>query len=452
MHHTFGCIISDKVTRFKKWALWDELTQRALLQALRTVNPTGPMEELVLGAESTDIFRVDNGLHPFEASQRTTVIWEREYEKYLQLASVYGLSREDFEFYLTIPSVRADKRVFYPFFVLSRPQAESIRWDWQHLSWLARRMLARMQGHCNKHAENEGLGDKGLDDKKLICWLVAFFCRKVQSIRVSMSKTTTTREEILFLISDRWCLPIVPWVGHPLSASLCKGPDHGIAMKLGIKEHPSGLFDVFDPVQHIDLNECTVTIDTISTNMAMWNYEKQSWAGIRDILAAVPLCHPLWRIDERAGSTIWRTSKSQKQQFKPIMPTTPFDMPLMSIEPWFSAAAGMTLHCDKCSATFTSIGQLVQHHQGVHSSAKPAPEKQASTEQDAADVDYWTKPLACSWPNCGKSFGHVQSLREHMERHRNERRYKCDWEGCGFATNDAGYLVKHKRLHVPDPK
>lgn len=454
MHHASECITSNKANRFEKLAAWDEPKQRALLQAFRTVNPTGPMTELLLRASPKDLFRVDGESCSFEAAQRVATSWEPEYKKYLQIASIYGLDKEAFEFYLTIPSVRTGKRIFYPFFVLSRSQACAIGWDWYHLSRLATGMLTRMKRLCNRHAEEQDLGEKGLNDKKFICWMVAFFCRQVQSIELSML-ATTTREEILFMVADRWGLPIVPWVGHPLSASLCKGPDHGIAMKLGIKEHFSGLFDLFDPLQHLDLNECTVTIDTMSTNMAMFNYEKESWPGIRDLLAAVPLSHPLWKIDERAGSSIWGVPQSQLQPlFQPKMPTAAFDMPLLSIEPWLSSAAVVDLKCDKCGASFNTLGHLVQHYRTTHNSDGAVSEEMVAVtpEQDAADVEYWTKLLTCSWPNCGKTFGYIQSLREHMERHRNERLYKCDWDGCGFATNDPSYLVKHKRLHVPDAK
>jgi hypothetical protein len=48
-----------------------------------------------------------------------------------------------------------------------------------------------------------------------------------------------------------------------------KGPDHGIAMKFGISE-PTG-FVSLDPVGHIDLEKCTITIYTVTTNMAFFD-------------------------------------------------------------------------------------------------------------------------------------------------------------------------------------
>jgi hypothetical protein len=58
--------------------------------------------------------------------------------------------------------------------------------------------------------------------------MVAFFSRMV--VQAKTTYPTATREEILFLMGDRWGLPLVPWVHHPCRASPAKKQDHGIAM------------------------------------------------------------------------------------------------------------------------------------------------------------------------------------------------------------------------------
>ncbi|KAH7127454.1 hypothetical protein EDB81DRAFT_764631 [Dactylonectria macrodidyma] len=123
------------------------------------------------------------------------------------ITAAYGLNSDGFEFYLTVPSQQPGKQVFYLFYVLSRPQA------------LARRMT-----------EAKKLGDEK-DECGLIYWVAHHFSSQIQTIKKGMP--TARREEIRFRILDRWGLPIAPWVQNVLCASLCKGPDHGIAMKFG---------------------------------------------------------------------------------------------------------------------------------------------------------------------------------------------------------------------------
>ncbi len=252
------------------------------------------------------------------------------YGELQRIAATYGLTTSEFEFYLTIPSLKGDQdRVFCPYHILSRPQAEEFGWDWHILLSLANYMLRTMRARCNKHAEKAGYyGEPEMDANRLICWMAAYFSNKIRALKEE--RPDANRQEIASHILDRWGLPIVPWECHPFKASLCKGPDHlhnrschhrshrrhyrsrhifetisrgggGIAMKFGIVHAES-----FDPIRHIDLARSTIAIDSVLTNVAMWNHSADSWDGIRSALCQVPLHHPFWRADSSLGNEIWK--------------------------------------------------------------------------------------------------------------------------------------------------
>ncbi|KAI5458787.1 hypothetical protein BGZ63DRAFT_407169 [Mariannaea sp. PMI_226] len=446
LHYSFKTVVSVKATRFKNWAAWDEAKQRAMLEALRTVRKTPTVDEVL--STPDQLFRVDAA--PTQIRQSSLIDgensrWERQYPVLLRIAARYELNRNDFEFYLTIPLTGLNKRVFYPFHVLSRPQAQTIGWNWYHLSRLAARMLNTMRKKCNKHAEAAGLGDKGMNEIRLVYWMVAHFSSQIQTIKKDMP--TATREEIRFQILDRWGLPIVPWVQNVLCASLCKGPDHGIAMQFGITE-PVGL-ESFDPVRHIDLSKCTITIDTIATNMGMWNHHRDSWPQIREILRAVPLRHPLWRIDDCAGNNIWGAMADPT--INPTVPVAEFDVPLVPIDAWFQSSV-LRPRCEPCNVEFQNLGLLVQHCRCTHSSVATPMQEPTSSEQDDIDAKYWRDGFTCSWPDCDRVMGSRQQLERHMRMHTNDRRFRCDWPGCDYATVDSSHLTTHKRIHTRDQR
>lgn len=140
-----------------------------------------------------------------------------------------------------------------------------IGWDWQHVARLAHDMLYTMRRSCNKYAEQQGHGEPSMDDQRLVEWMTILFCEKICAEK--KAAPGATREDIRFNIGDRWKLPIIPFTRSMLTASLCKGPDHGIAMKFGILEPADG--EAFDPLKHFNHSQRTVTIDT-------WGYQQRN--------------------------------------------------------------------------------------------------------------------------------------------------------------------------------
>ncbi|KAF4950607.1 hypothetical protein FGADI_8087 [Fusarium gaditjirri] len=119
------------------------------------------------------------------------------YDNLLRIAQSYDLSVSEFEYYCTVPSPYfPQKRVFYPFYILSKPQAEQSNWDWPVMLKLAQEMLFNMHKYCNKHAEQAGRGEKYMNDIRHVYWMAMDLCRQIKGIKVS--DPTATREEISF--------------------------------------------------------------------------------------------------------------------------------------------------------------------------------------------------------------------------------------------------------------
>jgi hypothetical protein len=87
----------------------------------------------------------------------------------VDIAKKYGLTSEEFDDYCTLPDPSSKDRVFYPYHVLSRPQAQGW-WTWNHVHQIAKYMLYVMRKHCNKHAEAAGHGETEMNPFRLIYW------------------------------------------------------------------------------------------------------------------------------------------------------------------------------------------------------------------------------------------------------------------------------------------
>ncbi|KAJ4163822.1 hypothetical protein LMH87_005526 [Akanthomyces muscarius] len=455
MHIVFSATL-EKKARFETWHKLDKSGQRDHLEAMRTGILGDSMSKKVDSIATTKIFRAPS-LHnttSHEYQQTIAMDWDREYSTYLRIARKFEVTRSEFEFLFTISSKRRPgKRIFYPFWHASRPQADEIKWDWCDIYHLAQRMLHRMRSDCNRHGEDAGLGEKIVDEKVLVYWMVSLFCNQVQKQKKDMPYTSL--DALLEANLDRWNCPIVPWVGHVFSASLCKGPDHGLAMRFGIRQ--GAIRATFDPLLDIDMAQSTITIDAHSTNIAMWNWESEAWPSVRAILADVPLSHSLWKIDKALGDCIWRTHTGGDQSAGSIMPTPAFDIPLLPIDHWLSRSSiAPQCHQKQCEdSEFSSISELVYHYRQVHAAVgnelySPQCDDVATlADQEVINMEYWKNringKLICDWPDCGKSFLSKQDLGDHQNTHSGQKDFRCDVPGCAQAFYGKGDLARHKR-------
>ncbi|KAM0186961.1 hypothetical protein ACHAPI_011468 [Fusarium lateritium] len=231
-------------------------------------------------------------------------------------------------------------------------------------------------------------------------------------------------------------------------------------MKFGITK-----FENFDPVQDIDLDKATVTIDAKFTNLGMFNYEPAAWDDIRKAFAMVPLNHPLWRPHEELGLKPWAVPVNTTT--RPSIPEPEFDLPLLPLELWIPdddtvPRSHHPIHCPSCPGTFNSIGALIHHcqcrecpglqdHDEDNSSSDS--DNDCSLDQDAVDKAYWEKYSdAFKCPICG--FVPTQKaaifMAEHMTIHSDERPFECDFPGCGKNFKSKIRLTAHRLIHQKD--
>ncbi|KAJ4017891.1 hypothetical protein NW752_001799 [Fusarium irregulare] len=190
------------------------------------------------------------------------------------------------------------------------------------MEWKAQQMIQMLGSSCNIKGEKAGLGEH-LKPLQVIYWLAHRLCRQIQ--RVTSANPTATQDETAFALLDRWGLPVVPWTCHALEASLCHGPDHGIAMKLGVIN--VGEAD-FDPLVHFDFRQCTVEFETITTNLGMWNWLPEDWGSARSMLLDIPINHAFWKLNPSMGYKFW-VDTGTISNVTPEPPVANFDMPFL---------------------------------------------------------------------------------------------------------------------------
>jgi hypothetical protein len=308
-------------------------------------------------------------------------------------------------------------------------------------------MALRLKEYCNKYAQKANIGEPELNALTLTYWMAAHFSTRIQEIK--KDRPTACQEEILFYNLDRWGFPLVPWVGHAFKASLCKGPDHGIAMKLGLL--PTDGKD-FDPLVHLDLGLCTVTLDSWVTNKAMKNYATADWNTVRDLIYKVPLWHSYWRIDLELGNEIWKGAWDQSENAAPIPPSPAFSMPLVPIELWTSGSAGAQdayiFKCEYCTESFDTTGPYVKHCRLQHDS-----EGLINLEEDKGlddDVkEYWNTECKV----CKKVLASIAALHTHTASgiHTDKPLWEC--KDCSKIFDSKGGRDSHLRhMHSREEK
>ncbi|KAK4034034.1 hypothetical protein C8A01DRAFT_19101, partial [Parachaetomium inaequale] len=443
MNKIFHCTLTHEA-QIEQWSQWDEEKQKEVLQHLRTGEFGPTIQDELASWKPRELFG-DERFRQFteNVDEAHDVPWTTVYRWLKKIAVKYGLTHKEFEYYCTISTPTG--RVFYPFHVLSRPQAEG-SWGWHSLFAVARAMLERMRRACNKHAEAAGLGEDQMDPLRFIYWWAHHLCRKIQGLKREHPTLSTCSEEIAFLIVDRFGFPIVPWTGNVFKASLCKDQDHGIPMVFGLVL--SDRDTAFDPVEHFDLTRCTITIDTQGTNLAMLNYPKTSWNLIPRMIAMVPFSHPFWRVHQDLGLKPWAGDWTSDVLPQRPVSTPTFDIPLISIDHWFNGGTPV-FRCGECTAEFQSAGLLV-HHYRQHHTADDSPTllDVISPSQDQIDEEYWafrdkerkdkrSAQNPCPYEGCSKAFTLKSNLDEHVRRvHEKLRPFECTWDGCvsSFAT------------------
>ncbi|PTB46574.1 hypothetical protein M441DRAFT_42353 [Trichoderma asperellum CBS 433.97] len=271
LEHIFHLTLShaDQIAR---WEAWPLERQKEALEVIRTGTKDPIVDELLSGLSAGELFH--SSRKPLAKTSHREIIASRSMlDTLMGIGEKYGLSREEFTTYLTIEAPGRSERVFYAFHVLSRPQAEENGWDWNGVTAFGRRLTRALKDQCNRHAEAAGYGETDLNETTMVYWMAAYFSKKIADFKEA--NPAAGESEILWCsMLDRWGLPMVPWVRHVLRMSLCKGPDHGIAVLLGFLPTNG---EAINPPRHIDLSLRVVELDTGFTNFAMKNYAVADW-------------------------------------------------------------------------------------------------------------------------------------------------------------------------------
>lgn len=180
-------------------------------------------------------------------------------------------------------------------------------------------------------------------------------------------------------------------------------------MKCGLLTADS---EEFDPLTHIDLDKCTMTIDSWTTNKAMNNYSTLDTSSVRRLLSNVPICHSHWRVDLALGDTVWVGVSDQT--IKPIPPSPAFSVPLVPIAPWISSVdnnMAPLFKCEHCRTKFDTAGCLMNHCRLEHGERLDEPANE--TQDPDAATAYWDtkcgKEFVCS--KCDKTFATTGDLK-----------------------------------------
>ncbi|TFA99227.1 hypothetical protein CCMA1212_008909 [Trichoderma ghanense] len=103
-----------------KWAQRPLQEQREMLEVLRTGESRPIVHRLLLGRDGRELFYVSENrwgkCWPSTLEAARAIV----YPTLVKVGEQYGLTKEEFDYFLTIPSPRRGERVFYPFHVLLR--------------------------------------------------------------------------------------------------------------------------------------------------------------------------------------------------------------------------------------------------------------------------------------------------------------------------------------------
>lgn len=349
------------------------------------------------------------------------------------------MSKEEFDFYLTVPAPEGTGRVLFPFHVLARPQAIAMSWDWSHMMRYGALKIRRLRKECNRHAEKAGLGEPGLNQATCIYWMAAYLSREIRDLKAT--KPNASEEEILWLMVDEFGLPRLPWGKHAFSSSFGKEV-HGTSMRTGIEQTEEG--EEFDPLVHIDLSLCTIKIESWATNNAKYNYDEGDVGSIRSLISKVPLLGPFWKVDASMGNEPWMGEWDRSITTIPPSPGV-VNTSLVDLEPWISGTEGVDVYeCGHCNETFKSPGLLIQHCRLQHND-NGLIDTGIGDNDGSNDMaqEYYDNYHKCDI--CQRSFNSRKQLVQHKRYSHAGVVFTCD--KCGKTCNNATLLYEHLKVH-----
>ncbi|KAL7906788.1 hypothetical protein GGI35DRAFT_482179 [Trichoderma velutinum] len=155
MSHIFHLEIPH-ADQINVWQQWTPEGQRDALEVLKTETRLPLLDRLLSGFNSRNLFRGSED-RPGNPQPSKIEAGKIMYHTLVQIGLKHGLTKAELEYYLTIPSPRPLDRDFYPFHVLSRPQANENGWDWNEVTALRGFMIRTLTKYCNEFGE-DGLG------------------------------------------------------------------------------------------------------------------------------------------------------------------------------------------------------------------------------------------------------------------------------------------------------
>lgn len=121
LYTAFGTSNINKSSLFESWEGLGESEHRNMLEAFSTLERTPFVNKAVSSIQPAKLFRVRGTTGRAWPKEDEIATWDSRLPDLRRIAAAYGLDSDDFEFYLTIPSPRAGRRVLYLFHPLSVP-------------------------------------------------------------------------------------------------------------------------------------------------------------------------------------------------------------------------------------------------------------------------------------------------------------------------------------------
>lgn len=134
--------------------------------------------------------------------------WSKDLIIMKQIASqIHGVTSQEFESLLTMPSSDPKYQVFWFYHTLTRSQAIHWKWDWRTNYAVATEMLSIMCNLCKINAEKLEMGEAHVTLRTLLFWLCHYFYNEVRILKQKMPNASL--KDLAFNTLDWWRLPII---------------------------------------------------------------------------------------------------------------------------------------------------------------------------------------------------------------------------------------------------